>query len=256
MPRLLPLLLLGILLPRAALALPSSVVLVGDSITHGIVSGGGTPYAPLLADALGGDFAVANLGCGGASSLDWTLSRGGAICGGEPFQIPNLYQARARAQLPAEIVTILLGTNDALGFFEPEVVSAQAYSDAISEIVDHLLADGAEQVMLMTPPQNFQSLSAQFNLAAYRLEILALCGTDPAVLCGPDLFSLLGAADFATGNLHPNAAGHQKIADALTPAILAALAIPEPAPSALLAAGCAILGLARRRGAGLRSRGC
>lgn len=243
-----------------AAALPISVVLVGDSITAGIVSGAepGDPYAGLLADALGPDFAVSEIGCGGASSLDWTRSRGTPICGAEDRQLPNLYEARLLPELPADLVTILLGTNDALGYLEPDRVDPADYRDAIEEIVFDLLADGAGRVMLLTPPPNIGRPTERALLLGYRSEILDLCGSLEDVLCGPDVYTLLDADDFELANVHPNAAGHQKIADALQGAILAA--VPEPATGTLVAIGLAGLAVRRRLPGGwprpLRSPGC
>ncbi len=53
------------LLPARTLA---RVLLIGDSITEGAVSGTpGVPYADVVATDLGPGFDVLNLGCGGAS---------------------------------------------------------------------------------------------------------------------------------------------------------------------------------------------
>ena len=66
------------------------------------------------------------------------------------------------------------------------------------------------------------------------------------VLCGPDLQLLLDAdLDFQPGDIHPNAAGHAKIADALYQKVLA---IPEPATGSLLAIGLIALSAGRRYG--------
>jgi lysophospholipase L1-like esterase len=230
-------------LPAAARALPIPVVLIGDSITAGQMSMPvGPSYASLLAASLGSGFQVSNIGCGGTSSLDWTLSQPGAICG--PMLVgPNLYEGLARPLMPASFVSVLLGTNDALGFFEPAPVPPERYRDAIAELTSNLLADGAGHVLLMTPPPNFVH-PLMDTLGAYRGHILELCGTpDDAVLCGPDVFSLLGPLDFGL-DIHPNAFGHQKIADALEDAILAA--IPEPGSAPLLALGLALAARGRR----------
>jgi lysophospholipase L1-like esterase len=232
-------------LPLCARADPISIVLLGDSITAGETSAPtGPPYATLLADSLGPGFAVTNLGCGGTSSLDWTSSRGSVLCGGEVDR-PNLYDALAQPQLPADLVTVLLGTNDAIGFEESGRVDPSVYAGAIFELARDLLADGAAQVMLMTPPPNFAGRAARPLLARYRSAIIALCAKPgDAVVCGPDVYALLEPDDFAAGNIHPNESGQAKIADALHDAVLAA--IPEPASAPLAVAGLAALAAARR----------
>jgi lysophospholipase L1-like esterase len=230
-------------LPGTALAAPFSVVLLGDSITFGQVSEPvGPSYAELLADSLGSDFAVTNIGCGGTSSLDWTRSRGSAICGGvSGFVLPDLYEGRALPTLPADLVTIMLGTNDAIGFFEPGIVAVEDYRDAILEIATSLLLDGADQVMLMTPPPNFVSTLPASFIVQYRAQVLDICGAPgDAILCGPDVYALLGPSDFGN-SIHPNAAGNAKIASALDPAIRSA--VPEPGSAALVLLGLSALTL-------------
>jgi lysophospholipase L1-like esterase len=233
-----------LLLSGLASAAPTSVVLLGDSITNGSLSAPlGPSYEALLVDSLGAGFQISNIACGGSSSLDWTRSRGDAICGSS-FVLPNLYEGRALQELPAELVTILLGTNDAIGFFEPAPIEPSAYRSAIEELVLDLQDDGAGRILLMTPPPNPAFSHLAGLLGAYRDEILALCAAPgDAVLCGPDVFTLLTPEDFASGNSHPNAYGHAKIAAALHDAILAA--VPEPGAGALFASGLAALALRR-----------
>jgi lysophospholipase L1-like esterase len=234
-----------IALPGAALAAPFSVVLLGDSITLGLVSEpAGPSYAELLADSLGPDFEVTNVGCGGTASGDWTLSRGDVLCGSVGFVSPNLYEGRALPELPADLVTVLLGTNDAIGFFEPGIVAVEDYRDAVAEIAANLLLDGATQVMLMTPPPNFVSTLPQSFLVQYRAEILGLCGAPgDAILCGPDVFALLGPEDFGD-SVHPNGAGNAKIASALDDAIRSV--VPEPGSASLALLGLTALARARQ----------
>jgi lysophospholipase L1-like esterase len=247
--------LLVLALPLCARADPIRVVLLGDSITAGATSEPtGPPYATLLADSLGPGFTVTNLGCGGTSSVDWTPSSGSAFCGGT-VERPNLYEGLAAPQLPADLVTILLGTNDAIGFEESERVDPSVYTVAIAELSGRLLADGAAKVMLMTPPPNFSGRgAARTLLARYRNAIIALCGSPgDAVVCGPDVYALLEPEDFADRNIHPNASGEAKIADALHDAVLAA--IPEPASAPLTLVGLAALRAAAYRRVRVRKTG-
>src|SRR5215475_1611185 len=132
------LLALPISLPGVAAAAPYKVVLLGDSITRGLTSEpSGPPYATLLADSLGAGFDVINIGCGGASSRDWSPTAGSAVCGGlpDPLLSETLYPAMAKPNLPADLVVIMLGTNDAIGFFEPAPLTSAEYRSALEELI-------------------------------------------------------------------------------------------------------------------------
>jgi lysophospholipase L1-like esterase len=109
---------------------PPTVLLLGDSITWGVMSGDADPDAPDFSDwlraELGDEVRVVNVACSGASSLDWTLSRGSPICGRQGRVAPEIYTARAVPELAADVVTVILGTNDAGGFMEEAPVPAAA----------------------------------------------------------------------------------------------------------------------------------
>jgi lysophospholipase L1-like esterase len=243
------LLALPLALPGVAAAAPYEVVLLGDSITQGISSEPvGPSYATLLSDSLGAGFDVTNIGCGGTSSRDWSPSSGISVCVGlpDPNLPANLYPALAKPNLPADLVVIMLGTNDATGAFEPAPLTAAEYRAAMEELVTQLLFDGAGEVMLATPPPNFAMPETAPTLLAYAAAILDLCDApSDAVLCGPDVLHLLQAEDFETGQIHPNASGHAKIADAMYASIL--LAIPEPSTGGMLGIGLLALARMRRR---------
>lgn len=203
------------------------VLLIGDSITAGMVSAPtGPPYATLLGELLGPHFELVNLGCGGTSSLDWTRSRGAVLCGGE-YAVPNLYDKLVKSALPADLVTVLLGTNDALGIRESQRVPVEDYEAALRELCSNLLADGAARVMLLGPPFVVHSVPAMMRIMQYGDALRRVCDEMDRVICGPDVRFLLDAKDFANGNIHPNANGHRKIAEALAEAIRALYAEPR-----------------------------
>lgn len=187
------------------------VVLVGDSITFGAVSGGGTPYADVLSLVLGGGWTVINEGCGGSTSNDWDP-------GTPAWPFCAAIATEVLPHLPADFVTILLGTNDATGYYEPEPngtpVPVPTYAAHLQAIVAELQAHGAGKVVLMTPPPRCATAPQDIRdrLAGYRAEVLLACITTPGLVCGPDVHALLDpVADFDACNVHPNATGHAKI---------------------------------------------
>lgn len=208
------------------------VVLVGDSITAGMVSEPtGPPYAELLRKRLGPDFEVVNVACGGSSSLDWTRSRGSWLCGGKAVR-PRLYDARVPPELPADFATVLLGSNDSIGIMEKRPVDASRYGAALREIATNLLADGAGRVVLLGPPLLIGRANRMLRIAGYDAQLHAICDSLPRVECGPDLRYLLTPDDFAEHNIHPNGAGHAKIADALAETLLRLVREEQRAPGA------------------------
>ena len=180
-----------------SILLTTSLILIGDSITFGIVS---TPVGPSYADVVSVEMPVVNLGIGGSSTADW---------------INEVVNCTDEDQS----VSILLGTNDAVGFLEPFPITPAEYSANLATMVGNLTTNGCQRIILMTPPQNFAfptNPDVQLRLAEYRLEVLELCDSGVAGLeCGPDVWSLLGEEDFDTNNVHPNGPGHQKIGNAL-----------------------------------------
>lgn len=206
----------------AAVPAPRKVVLLGDSITAGPMSGpAGASFAEVLADLLADGYDVVNIGCGGSTSLDWTISQGSILCGN--FVYPNLFEGRAVPNLPAPFVVVMLGTNDATGFLEPRPVPPRSYGRAMAEIVNNLTAHGAGQVVVMTPPPRCPTASREerIRMLAYRAIVLGACGLYPGTACGPDVFTLLNPeTSFESCDVHPNADGHAAIGAALAEVIL------------------------------------
>lgn len=193
------------------------VVLLGDSITAGAVSGpAGSPgsgangpgYASRVREALAGRARVASLGLGSTTTADWVASlRENGPSGG-----------------PGAVAVILLGTNDALERPEGEPIPRAAFRENLRVLAAGYLAEFETVVLLPPPPMPAVNPNAnaawQARLAGYHEEVLAACAELARVACGPDVFALLDPrADFFQGNLHPNAQGHHKLAEALAAAL-------------------------------------
>jgi hypothetical protein len=82
-------------------------------------------------------------------------------------------------------------------------------------------------VVLMTPPDHPDPRSwfDSYRLALFHNRVRMLCEDTPGLVCGPDAYELLAdESHFSTvggkPNLHPSAAGHALIAEALRELIL------------------------------------
>lgn len=228
--------------PDDAHAVPARLLLTGDSITAGTVSNPlGPAYAEILPDLFGPSVSVVNAGLAGMSSVYLNPSVPcDAFCAEDTY-----FDELIAPELPADIATLMLGLNDALGFFLPGPITPADYEANLREIVDAIFDGGVSHVVLMSPPtpRSAEHLWDDY-LIPYRDAVFTYCKGTVGVVCGPDLQQLLDAdLDFESGDIHPNGTGHAKIAQALYTRILA---VPEPATGMLLAVGLVLLAARRR----------
>lgn len=238
----------ALLLSQTAAADPIRMIMVGDSITVGRSSTpGATGYVDDLTLQLGADYEVVNAGLGGSSAVLWDPGRPCFfLCPDAPNPTDSIYDLFLVPELPADIVSIMLGTNDALGFWIAAPATEEIYRSALTALIDELLEFGTDTILLATPPP-FPGDQPEGNalLLDYRAVVIDLCNTLEGVVCGPDINSLLDAeVHFDGTNIHPNFLGHAAIADAFYDSVLS---IPEPGTGVLVALGMAVLTLKRRR---------
>ena len=221
-----------------AAAVPIRTLLLGDSITFGTSSAPmGPGYADLLGSLLAGTHEIVNTGVSGTSTYSWAPS---TPC--EPCTETSLFAQLVSPEMPADVVTILLGTNDAFAYL-PDKTPPDDYESFMREIIDELFVEGVGVVVLLTAPRSFPTPPIVSELLAdYRTRILTICGDSEGVRCGPDLFTLLDATDFAPETVHPNRFGHEKIALAMRDTLIS---MPEPQTGTLVALGLALLGMRR-----------
>jgi lysophospholipase L1-like esterase len=233
-----------VLVPSAGIA--TSLLLIGDSITNSQVSGPPGPgYPEQLAELLGPDYEVIAAGLSGSSAFLWDPDF--AACAIFCTETPELsfYEWQAEEHVESAIVSILLGTNDAIGFLLEQSTDPGAYRLLLEGLIDRIVADGPSEVILMAPPLTPTLTVANTLLTAYHTQILDLCAARDVITCGPDLFELLDPQlDFAGSDIHPTVAGHGKIAEALAETVLG---IPEPSTGLLLGMGMAAVSARARR---------
>ena len=176
---------------------PLQVIALGDSITA--MEG----YVDVLQEELSDDD-IWRAARAGYTTRHWIPSWG-------------YYERHNFKTLRPRVVVLLLGTNDARTSYH---IPVDEYIDNIATITEALLDDGVGQVILMSPPQVFTRRPAPETvqrLEQYSLALAWYCfPPDDNIECGPDLHATLEASDFDDG-VHPNAAGHERIADALLP---------------------------------------
>ncbi len=124
-----------------AAAAPIRTLLVGDSITFGIVSDPiGPSYAELLSADLAATHDVVNIAVSGSSAFYWGPS---TPCPGICSTADTLFDEMAAPELPADLATVLLGTNDESrrSAPTPSVSSAVPTSSTCSPATDFEIGD-------------------------------------------------------------------------------------------------------------------
>lgn len=236
---------------RAAIADPVRVVMVGDSITHGTMSGtvDAPSYPEWVTDWLGEDYEVFVEGCGLSDSMDWRPDSAyfyqpfGACAGGKVFWLYRTHLIDP-GLIPADIVTILLGTNDATAAVQGgEPILPDDYEDNLRFIVEDLLLEGARRIILMAPPPlplhfdqplaGLPGATERDLIPIYESRVALICDDFERVTCGPKLNRILTLDDHFDPvrpdsvwlDQHPNPEGHLRIAVQLFDAISK---VPEP----------------------------
>jgi lysophospholipase L1-like esterase len=224
---------------------PIRVLMIGNSITNGYDVEPWEAYPSLVGVWLGEGYEVIEEGCGGSKVGDWHPDRPDlAPCEGFLW---NLYPRYVERNLPVDIVTVMLATNDAV-----ESTNNAEFLDDFVDLMDALVEE-VEHVVVMTPPDLPENMTAtqRAKIFGFANMIRFICSNRESLICGPDVFRLLDPElhfpILGSGrDLHPNAAGHEQIAVELYDTIVQ---IPEP--SLALLEGTAVLVLC---GVGARSR--
>lgn len=199
-------------------------VALGDSLTAGrddhgpggVRIGWAGRLAGLLSARTGVRCALTNLAADGAD-VGVVLER----------QLPSVAGSRP------DLVSVTLGMND---IREPDFAEAR-FADGVGRLLGALAATGAT-VLTCTLPDiaGFIPLPADVvDVARQRMRRASEVIREQAVLCGAiclDIWAMRGASDpelFGPDRIHPNARGHQLMAEAFSALLLDASARPAGA---------------------------
>ena len=211
-----------LLLVGAATALWSTrttLVVLGDSHVEGRQSEPrGPSFVEVLREELGWSYEVVAAGCPGSATHDWTHDGPSLGC-----SMLNAYPALGQPLLPAEIVVILLGTNDAVGYLEEKPLDPPVYAQAMQKLVRRVQRDGGQRILLLGPPPNpLAWMRAPQRLRDYSEALAALAEQEPGVYMGPDLHEFIDLKEHFGGRaVHMNAMGHRLIGERLALAVRA-----------------------------------
>lgn len=213
-----------LLLPiRLVSAQEIHVACLGDSIAAGARVGPGESYPARLQELLGGGYLVESFGIGGAT----LLKRGR----------PNVWQALERAEaFRPDVVVVTLGTNDTVGGNRHNWEAIGDFDGDYQELVERLAALPTRPRILVCTPTDMVlatpglSEARRADLEERRPRLEELCRRITSLARrneerGVELVELnavlAGRPELLTegDGVHPNAAGHRAIAEALAPLV-------------------------------------
>lgn len=198
------------------------IVLIGDSITQGRVAGEGHSFAEHL-QALRPDDQIRNAGCAGSTTRDWIQP----VMEPPSCLIAGAYPLNAKPHMPADLAIIMLGANDATGYFESNPIEPPEYRANLGELIRLALSD-VRCVVLLTPTLDPKAEEAvRKRLESYRSAVLELCGSLDRVLCGPDIQKTVSGPSQGLDGLHPSDLGHRRIAQQLDHFLTELEPVPE-----------------------------
>lgn len=199
----------------AALADPAPLnwVITGDSITHGLVhTQGGRSYPEHLHELIRGELERVR---------DVVLNT--AISGNRIVDLLDDWDRRVAAWNP-DVVTLMIGTNDASDGGPREVISAADYADSLREFVSRVRALGAVPVLQTPPAIDVRNAPERARIAEFAEAVRQVAARDDVILVDQYArFAELGAGSVPWGLMndpfHPNTTGHAALALELASAL-------------------------------------
>jgi len=199
----------------AALADPAPLnwIITGDSITHGLVhTQGGRSYPEHLHELIRGERERVR---------DVVLNT--AISGHRIVDILDDWDRRVASWHP-DVVTLMIGTNDASDGGPREVITATDYAASLREFVVRVRALGAVPVLQTPPAIDISNAPERARIGEFAAAVREVAASEDVILVDQYArFAELGAGGVPWGLMndpfHPNATGHAALALELADAL-------------------------------------
>lgn len=192
---------------------PLNWVITGDSITHGLLhTQGGRSYPEHLHELIRGELGRVR---------DVVINT--AISGNRIIDILDDWDRRVASWRP-DLVTLMIGTNDASDGGPRVVIGADEYGSSLREFVVRVRALGAIPVLQTPPTIDTVNAPERARIAEFADAVRAVAASEDVILVDQYArFTDLGNGAVPWGLMgdpfHPNAAGHAALALALANAL-------------------------------------
>ncbi|MFK3677157.1 SGNH/GDSL hydrolase family protein [Microbacterium sp. NPDC090218] len=192
---------------------PLNWVITGDSITHGLVhTQGGRSYPEHLHEMIRGERERVR---------DMVLNT--AISGNRIVDLLDDWDRRVAGWNP-DVVTLMIGTNDASDGGPREVISAADYAASLREFVSRVRALEAVPVLQTPPAIDIRNAPERARIGEFAEAVREVAASEDVILVDQHArFAELGAGDVPWGMMndpfHPNATGHAALALELAEAL-------------------------------------
>lgn len=185
---------------------PLNWILTGDSITHGLVhTQGGRSYPEHLHELIRGELERVR---------DVVLNT--AISGNRIVDLLDDWDRRVASWQP-DVVTLMIGTNDASDGGPREVITADDYAASLRDFVDRVRALGAVPVLQTPPAIDVRNAPERARIGAFADAVRQVADSEDVILIDQYArFAELGAGSVPWGLMndpfHPNTEGHAALA--------------------------------------------
>lgn len=185
---------------------PLNWVITGDSITHGLLhTQGGRSYPEHLHELIRGELGRVR---------DVVINT--AISGNRIIDILDDWDRRVASWHP-DLVTLMIGTNDASDGGPRAVTGADEYSSSVHDFVVRVRALGAVPVLQTPPTIDTANAPERARIAEFADAVRDVAASEDVILVDQHArFTHLGNGGVPWGLMgdpfHPNAAGHAALA--------------------------------------------